>query len=232
MVDMSILNFDNFSVEKIKQRKYRNKNALFPQHIFRMLITGNSGCGKTNCAMDFILRKVIFDKIYIYSKHLEQHKYKQLIAFFRKIEEKTGEDIVFTGTTIDEIVPIEELDEEEQNLIIFDDFLTEKDQTDITNLFIRGRHKNASIIYLSQSYFRTPRDIRLNCNYYVFFEIPNRREVSMLYGELGLDLEKENFVDIYRKATKDPFSFLFIDRKTLLPQLRYRKNLNGILIEG
>merc|ERR1711871_604369 len=181
--------------------------------------------------MDLIIRKLSYDKLYIYSKHLEQNKYIQLRAFFDKVEKKTETEILQTGNTIEDIINIDDLDEDEQNLIVFDDMLTEKDQTEITNLFIRGRHKNASIIYLSQSYFRTPRDIRLNCNYYVFFEIPNRREVSMLYGELGLDLEKDEFIRIYGKATEDPFSFLMIDRRTSFKQLRYRKNINGILIQ-
>jgi len=69
------------------------------------------------------------------------------------------------------------LDKEYQNLIIFDDFVTEKDQNLIIDLFIRRRKKNKWVIYFTQSYFSTLKDIRLEWNYFVFFNISNHREV-------------------------------------------------------
>ena len=38
------------------------------------------------------------------------------------------------------------------------------------------RHKNCCVIYLSQSYYKTPKDIRLNCSHYIIFESPTKRE--------------------------------------------------------
>jgi hypothetical protein len=57
------------------------------------------------------------------------------------------------------------------------DFVNEKYQDLIIDLFIRWRKKNASIIYLTLNYFSTPKDIRLQCNYLVFFNILNHRKV-------------------------------------------------------
>jgi hypothetical protein len=62
----------------------------------------------------------------------------------------------------DDIVNVDDLDKEYQNLIMFDDFVTEADQHLIIDLFIRSRKKNCSLIYLTQSYFSTPKDIQLN----------------------------------------------------------------------
>ena len=66
----------------------------------------------------------------------------------------------------DEIVPLHELDDDNQKIGIFDDFLCEKNQKPLVQYFIAGRHKNCSVIYLSQSYYLTPKDIRLNCSHF------------------------------------------------------------------
>ncbi len=69
-----------------------------------------------------------------------------------------------------DIVNVDELDKEYQHLIIFDDFVTETDQHLIIDLFIRGRKKNCSLIYFTQSYFSNLKDIRLEYNYFAFFK--------------------------------------------------------------
>ncbi len=76
-----------------------------------------------------------------------------------------------------DIIKVDDLDREYQNLIILNDFVNEKYQDLIIDLFIRWRKKNASIIYLTLNYFSTPKDIRLQCNYLVFFNILNHRKV-------------------------------------------------------
>ena len=48
-----------------------------------------------------------------------------------------------------------------KTIIIFDDYVCEKNQRQIVDYFIEGRHKNCSVIYRSQSFYKTPRDIRL-----------------------------------------------------------------------
>ena len=77
-----------------------------------------------------------------------------------------------------------------------------KNQRQIVDYFIQGRHKNCSVIYLSQSFYKTPRDtrdIRLNCSHYSIFEFPSSRERNMISSELGVNKEK------FKKATKEPY---------------------------
>ena len=77
----------------------------------------------------------------------------------------------------DKIIPINNLGyEDNQKIIIFDDYVCEKNQREIVDYFIQGRHKNCSIIYLSQSFYKTPRDIRLNCSHYCIYDFPSSRE--------------------------------------------------------
>ena len=104
--------------------------------------------------------------------------------------------------------------EDNQKLVIFDDYVCEKDQRQIINYFIQGRHKNCSVIYLSQSFYKTPRDIRLNCSNYCAFEFPSSRERNMISSKLGVDKEK------FKKATKKQYSFLYVDK----PKKKIKRN--------
>ena len=82
-----------------------------------------------------------------------------------KISKEVNYDIITVSN--DAIIPISHLPyEDNQNIIIFDDYVCEENQRQIVDYFIQGRHKNCSVIYLSQSFYKTPRDIRLNCSHY------------------------------------------------------------------
>ena len=46
----------------------------------------------------------------------------------------------------------------------------------VTELFLRGRKLNISLVFISQSYFKVPKTIRLNATHYFNMKIPNKRE--------------------------------------------------------
>ena len=118
----------------------------------------------------------------------------------------------------DEVIPVTEMDyEDNQKLVIFYDYVCDKNQRQLIDYFIQGRHKNCSVIYLSQSFYKTPKDIRLNCSHYCIYEFPSAREANRISSELGIDKH------IYRSATKGPFSFLYVDK----PKKRVNKNFTG-----
>ena len=222
-----IVNFD------FNEEEFIDRHVLAPIWPFRLLICGSTGCGKTNLLLNLILYYLHYNKIYVYAKDLTEQKYQKLQEFFEEVndilKEKTGEvlEIATFSSNKDDIVNVDELDKEYQNLIIFDDFVTEKDQYLIEDLFIRGRKKNCSLIYLTQSYFSTPKDIRLQCNYFVLYNISNERELSDIRRDHCLDIDKEKFKEYFKKATSESFNFLLIDKKT--KELRFRKNLDEIL---
>ena len=66
-------------------------------------------------------------------------------------------------------------------------YVCEKNQRQLMVYFIQGRHKNCSVIYLSQSFYKTPKDIRLNCSHYCLYEFPSSRESNRISSELGVD---------------------------------------------
>ena len=94
-----------------------------------------------------------------------------------------------------------------------------KNQREIVDYFIQGRHKNCSVIYLSQSFCKTPKDIRLNCSHYCIYEFPSSRERNMISSELGVDKEK------YNKATEGKYIFLYVDK----PRKKVKGNFYGKL---
>ena len=116
-------------------------------------------------------------------------------------------------------------------LIVFDDMIADimtnkKFQAIIKELFIRCRKINISLVFITQSYFSVPKDVRLNSTHYFIMKINNKRELQNIVINHSADIDYKDFMKIYRECTKEPYSFLTID--TTLPAcniLRFRKNL-------
>ena len=89
-----------------------------------------------------------------------------------------------------------------------------KNQRQIVDYFIQGRHKNCSVICLSQSFYKTPRDLRLNCSHYCIYEFPSSRGRNMISSELGVDKEK------FKRGTKKQYHFLYVDK----PKKKAKRN--------
>ena len=77
-----------------------------------------------------------------------------MIKNFDEISQSVGYDVLICNNN--EIVPVENMENEAQKVVIFDDFVCEKNQKPLIDYFIRRRHKNCSVIYLSQSFYGTP----------------------------------------------------------------------------
>ena len=195
-----------------KNKKFRQRYSYMPHDTFRMLICGNSGSGKTNLLYHMLIEPLLhYDEIYLYAKNLDQEKCQNLMNKMNEISRNVT-------VSNDKIIPIRDIDyEDNQKLVIFDDYVCEKNQRQIVDYFIQGKHKNCSVIYLSQSFYKTPRDIRLNCSHYCVFEFSSSRERNMISSELGVDKEK------FKKATKEPYSFLYVDK----PKKKIKKNFYG-----
>ena len=154
---------------------------------------------------------------------------KMLEEAFDKIYDKTEEDILTMSNSMEDCITPEDLDPECQNLVVFDDMIGEKDLSMVEDLAIRIRHQNGSLLFLTQIYMKVPRSIRLNTHYFVFFNTPNRRELSIIYQENGYNKSKEEFIRMFNKATEKRYDFFMIDNKTTVPELQYRRNFDFIL---
>ena len=96
----------------------------------------------------------------------------------------------------------------------------------ITELFIRGTKLNISIVFITQSYFKVPRDVRLNSVHFFIMRIPNKRELQQIALNHSSDIDFKDFMKIYKKCTKKPYSFLVNDITLQSSDpLRFRYNL-------
>ena len=81
----------------------------------------------------------------------------------------------------------------------------------VTELFIRGRKLNISLVFITQSYFKVPKDIRVNTTHFFIMKIPNKRELQQTALNHSSDINFKDFVRIYKNYTDEPYSFLVND---------------------
>ena len=101
-------------------------------------------------------------------------------------------------------------------LILFDDMISDimtnkKFQAIIKELFIRCRKLNSSLVFITQSYFSVPKDVRLNSTRYLIMEINNLQNLQNIAINHSADVDYKDFIKIYKECTKEPFSSLTID---------------------
>ena len=118
-------------------------------------------------------------------------------------------------------------------LIVFDDMIADmihnkKLNSIVTELFIRGRKLNISLVFITQSYFKVPKDVRLNTTHFFIAKISNKRKLAIAIKHSSAITTKD-FNSIYRECTAEPYSFLVNDT-TLSSNnlLRFRKSFVSI----
>ena len=158
---------------------------------YRMLIIGPSKLGKTNALLNLIQKQnndSPIDKIYLYAKDLRKLKYQLLIKKLGDAGIKHLNDpkvLIEYSNTIDDVYNnIDDYNPRRQRkmLIVFDDMIADimtnkKFQAIIKELFIRCGKLKISLVFITQSYFRVPKDVRLNSTHYLIMIIHNGREL-------------------------------------------------------
>ena len=113
-------------------------------------------------------------------------------------------------------------------MIVFEDMIADMINNNklnpiVTELSIRGKKLNISIVFITQSYFKVLKDVRLNSTHFFIMKIPNKRELQQIALNHSSDIDFKDFIKIYTKYTKEPYS-----NDTTLPSddpSRFRKNL-------
>ena len=187
--------------------------------------------------LNLINKQNFIDKIYLYAKDLKEPKYEYLIKkceYAGIIHLNDPNAFIESSNTMDDVY--ENIDDynpirKRKELIVFDGMIAgimtnKKFQAIIKELFIRCRKLNISLVFITQSYFSVPKDVRLNSTHYFIMKINNRRELQNIARNHSADTDYKNFVKIYRECTKELFNFLTIDTTLLASNpLRFRKNL-------
>ena len=230
-----MINFDEYTSEN---RINHNPNwPYIPDHPYRILIIGGSGSGKTNTLLNLINNQPDIDKINLYAKDPYEAKYQYLINKRESIRSKHFNDpkafIEYSNDMQDVYKNINNYNPDKENkiLIVFDDMIADminnkKLNSIVTEIFIRGRKLNISLVFNTQSYFKVPTDVRVNTTHFFIMKIPNKRELQQIAISHSSDIDFKDFINIYKKCTDKPYSFLVND--TMLSSddpLRFRKNL-------
>ena len=223
----------------IKIKQHNSKWPYIPDHPYRILIIGGSGSAKTNALLNLINNQPGIDKIYLYVKDPYDAKYQYLINKREKIGLNYYDDpkafMEYSNDMHNVYKNIEDYNPRKNRkvLIVFDDIIADMINNKrlnpiVTELFISGRKLNISIVFITQSYFKVPKDVRLNSTHFFIMKIPNKRELQQITLNLSSDIGFKDFIKIFKKYTAEPYSFLVND--TTLPSdnpLRFRKNLLG-----
>ena len=80
----------------------------------------------------------------------------------------------------------------------------------VTELSIRGRKRNISLVFITQSYFAMPKNVRLNSKHYFIVKIPNKRELQRIASNSLSDIDFKDFMNLYKKCTEKPYPFLLM----------------------
>ena len=103
-------------------------------------------------------------------------------------------------------------------LIVFDDMVADminnkKLNQIVTKLFIGGRKLNISTVFIIQSYFKVPKNVRLNTTHFLIMKIPIKRETPLNHSS---DIDFKGFIKIYKKYTAESYLFLVNDTTLII----------------
>ena len=184
-----MISFDNYVHEN---KTVHNKNwPYIPDHPYRILIIGGSGSGKANALVNLINEQNDIGKIYLYARDLNEPKYEYLIKKCKDVGIKhlnNPSAFIECLNTMDDVY--DNINDYNSNrrrkiLIVFDDMIADimtnkRFQAIIKELFIRCRKLNISLVFITQSYFSVPKDVRLNSTHYLIITTEKNYRILQL----------------------------------------------------
>ena len=184
-----MINFDDYTNEN--ETEHNSKWPYIPDHSYLILIIGGSVSGKTNRLLNLINNQPDIDKIYLYAKDPYEAKYQFLVNKRESTGLKHFNDpkafIKYSIDMEDVYKNIEEynLGKKRKILTVIDDMIADiinnkKLNPIVIELFIRGRKLNTSLVFLTQSCFKVPKDVRLNFTHFFIMKIPKKSKLQQI----------------------------------------------------
>ena len=184
-----MINIDDYTDEN--KTEHNPEWPYIPDHPYRILTVGGSGSGKTNALLNLINNQPDIEKIYLYVKDPYEAKYQYLINKREKVgfdhftDPKAFIDYLNDMPDVHRNIEDYKPGKKRKILIVFDDMIADminnkKLNPVVTELFIRDRKLNISNVFISQSYFKVPKDVRLNSTHFFIMKIPNKRELQQI----------------------------------------------------
>jgi hypothetical protein len=159
---------------------------------------------------------------------LDEPLYQYLIDTYEKLGKKLNVQLIYYSDDISEIPKWDQFDKKQNNLIIFDDLINEKNlSVHVADLFTMGRKAGSGIscLFLSQSYFAIPLKIRQNSDYVFILRVNSQKDLQRILSQYQLGVSLDQLNEMYRIATKKRGNFLLLDVKSNTEEaMRYRAN--------
>jgi hypothetical protein len=206
---------------------FKNQKHLKVKFPSRILICGTSGSCKTSTVKNIIRCYSCFEKIYLFAKDLNEPIYHELTDICKAVEAEIGENILFESDDIDDLPPLTDIDANKNNLCIVDDMIAEKKAKlkNMAAMWIRGRRKNVSTLFLTQKFTETPLLIRSNTTYYIFKRMSDDDETRRIFRRWAGPKTVDEMFNMYKKITTASIDdFFMVDIEPPSPEYRYRKN--------
>lgn len=180
---------------------------------FRGAVIGASGSGKTNFLLNLLtIMQDTYNHVYIYTQAEE--------PLYDYLQSRIPEELLTVRYGIQALQDFDESRYYGQSLVVLDDMCNEptKNQRCISELYIRGRKikGGVSLLYLSQSYYKIPKIIRLQCNYIFILKVPSKRDLKLILSEYSLNANIDQLQEMYKQCclTGKIESFLTIDMQS------------------
>lgn len=226
-------------IEKTISERWKDVDEYLPRHCFAILVVAAPKSGKTNWLVNMLINPAFdwlnkFDKvIWISPSILTDKTAKPILDISNDEDNPLSEKIkIFTGDDIDNVdelikIIIEEQDQnpEQETLIILDDMLGKLKNNSFSRLYTRYRHKNISMLAISQMFKGFDTTCRSCASGMILFKTHNDKERERIIEELGGYPDAK---DCFDEATDKKHSFLWVNNETK----QLWKNFEECLYDG
>ena len=227
---------DSISIKPIKTKEFETKQSKYQacgKLPIRSVILGPSGSGKTILLQNMIMNiyDKCFERVYIFSPSvnvdatwepvrsyiedkMDTHETDEDHFYFDSYDKDALEQIIATQNKI--ILEQKRKNKKKlfQILIVIDDFADDpsfsRHSKLLHSLYTRGRHAMISTITATQKFNAIHPVIRVNATELYVYRLRNQKDLDTLIDEVSAVLDKKTLLNIYKKCTEQPYSFLYI----------------------
>ena len=230
----------------------QSRHSHVPKIPLRMILLAPSGSGKTVLISNLILNiyRGCFERIYVFSPSIDIDSTWESVKKYQndnmKVIENDKEKLYFNSYDPDDLETIISTQHKVTKhvkkqgktklfniLIVVDDFaddpLFTRHSKMLHSLFTRGRHNSISTIVSTQKYNALATIIRVNATALIVYKLRNYKELQSFLEENGALIEKQELLEIYKMATKEQFSFLYINLAARDISEMFYQNFNRVI---
>ena len=224
-------------IKPIKLQEYtckQSKHDIVPKLPLRGILLAPSGSGKTVLLSNLILNvyRDCFERLYIFSPSVNVDQTWQAVKDYQekimKVKETPKEQLYFDHYNPEDLQNIidtqhkiilhmkyRNLHKLYSILIIIDDFSDDpsfsRHSKLLHSLFTRGRHNSISTIVSTQKFTAVAQIIRVNATFLCIYRLRNNKDLEAFLDEVAGTVGRKELLEMYYLATKEPYSFLYIN---------------------